>query len=150
MSRLRQAGNRALVQLTRILYRVSRSDLCYGFAAFRRSSIMALSLTATGCEIEVQLFLRAERARLAITEVPSFEAPSYGGTSNQRTFRDGWRVLRTIIAERLRSQQRLGAGVAVPMGEDADDGRFAVNIEPASGLVETDHHPAESADVASA
>jgi len=101
MSRLRHVGNHVLLLLTRILFGVSRSDLCYGYAAFRRSSIMALDLTATGFEIEAQLFLRAERAGLAVTEVPSFEAPRHAGTSNLHPFRDGWRVLRTILAESL-------------------------------------------------
>jgi hypothetical protein len=114
ISPLRDVGNRGLLFLTRILYGASRSDLCYGYAAFRRSSILALRLTATGFEIEAQLFLRAERARLKVTEVPSFEAPRRAGTSNLHTFRDGSRVLRTIIGERLRSQPRLVAGVTVP------------------------------------
>jgi glycosyltransferase involved in cell wall biosynthesis len=115
MSPLRQAGNRGFLLLTRILYRVSRSDLCYGYAAFRRSSVLSLGLTATGFEIEAQLFLRAERARLAVTEVPSFEAMRHAGTSNLHTFRDGSRVLRTIIGERLRSQSPLGTGIVAPL-----------------------------------
>jgi hypothetical protein len=114
MSPLRDVGNRGLMILTRILYRTSRSDLCYGYAAFRRSSVLSLGLTATGFEIEAQLFLRAERARLKVTEVPSFEAPRRAGTSNLHAFRDGRRVLRTIIGERLRSQSRLGAGMTMP------------------------------------
>jgi hypothetical protein len=137
MSPLRKVGNRAFLLLTRILYGVSRSDLCYGYAAFRRSTIMALGLTATGFEIEAQLFLRAERAGLAVTEVPSFEAPRRAGTSSLHTFRDGWRVLQTIIAERLRSQQRLGAavkapvsaGVAFSVGDGARNGLIALHIE---------------------
>ena len=116
MSPLRRAGNRGFLMLARMLYGVSRSDLCYGYAAFRRSSIMALGLTATGFEIEAQLFLRAERAGLAVTEVPSFEAPRRAGTSNLHAFRDGRRVLRTILAERFRSQPRLDAGVEAPVG----------------------------------
>jgi hypothetical protein len=120
MSPVRNVGNRALLMLTTMLYGVSRSDLCYGYAAFRRSSIMALGLTATGFEIEAQLFLRAERARLAVAEVPSFESPRRAGTSNLHAFRDGRRVLRTIISERLRSQDDLGGVVATPVGAGSD------------------------------
>jgi glycosyltransferase involved in cell wall biosynthesis len=125
ISLLRDAGNRALLLLTRILYGVSRTDLCYGYAAFRRSSVLAMDLTATGFEIEAQLFLRAERAGLAVTEAPSFEAPRHAGTSNLHTFRDGWRVLRTILLERFRSQERLGAGISMRMDEDIREGQFA-------------------------
>ena len=142
ISPLRDVGNRGLLLLTRILYRSSRSDLCYGYAAFRRSSVMSLGLTATGFEIEAQLFLRAERARLKVTEVPSFEAPRRAGTSNLHAFRDGRRVLRTIIAERLRSQSRLGAGMTMPerLGAASRVRRFrrrpavAINIEASPDL----------------
>ena len=120
ISRVRDAGNRSLLLLARFLYGVSRSDLCYGYAAFRRSRIMALGLTATGFEIEAQLFLRAERTGLSVVEVPSFEAPRRAGASNLHAFRDGRRVLRTIIAERLRSPEHLGDVVAVPVGADTD------------------------------
>ena len=106
MSPLRKAGNYGFLLLARILFGVSRSDLCYGYAAFRRSAISALGLTATGFEIEAQLFLRAERAGLAVAEVPSVEAPRRAGTSNLHAFRDGWRVLRTIFAERFRAPVR--------------------------------------------
>lgn len=126
ISRLRAAGNWGLLRLTEILYGVKRSDLCYGYAAFRRSSIMALGLTATGFEIEAQLFLRAERAGLRVAEVPSFEAPRRNGTSNLNTFRDGWRVLKTIVSERTRHQERLGRPIEVAVnsspGFQLDDG----------------------------
>jgi glycosyltransferase involved in cell wall biosynthesis len=116
ISPVRNAGNRGLLLLTRALYGVARSDLCYGYAAFRRSRIMALGLTATGFEIEAQLFLRADRAGLAVAEVPSFEAPRRTGTSNLHAFRDGRRVLKTIISERLRATEYLGGDVAISAG----------------------------------
>jgi glycosyltransferase involved in cell wall biosynthesis len=102
MSVLRSAGNRALLILANILFGVAHTDLCYGFAAFRRDRVLALDLDAIGFEIETQLFLRATRQGLRVTEAPSFEAPRRFGTSNLNTFRDGWRVLKTIVAERLR------------------------------------------------
>jgi len=125
MSRLRSAGNGGLLLLTRILYGVKRSDLCYGYAAFRRTKILALDLSATGFEIEAQLFLRAERAGLAVAEVPSFEAMRRAGTSNLHTFRDGWRVLRTIFAERRRAPACQGGVMGLPIGAGADLSRQA-------------------------
>jgi glycosyltransferase involved in cell wall biosynthesis len=102
MSVLRSAGNRVLLMLSNFLFGVNQTDLCYGFAAFRRESVLALDLNAVGFEIETQLFLRATRQGLAVAEYPSFESPRRYGTSNLNTFRDGWRVLMTILAERLR------------------------------------------------
>jgi glycosyltransferase involved in cell wall biosynthesis len=102
ISILRLLGNRALLELANALFGSSCSELCYGYAAFRRTAILGLDLTAVGFEIETQLFLRAIRNGLRVDEVPSFEAPRRSGTSNLHTFRDGWRVLRTILSERLR------------------------------------------------
>jgi hypothetical protein len=120
ISRVRSAGNNGLLLLTRILYGAKRSDLCYGYAAFRRSKILALDLTATGFEIEAQLFLRAERARFSVAEVPSFEAARRAGTSNLHAFRDGWRVLRTIVSERVRAPEFQADVVGVPVRPGAD------------------------------
>jgi hypothetical protein len=55
-----------------------------------------------GFEVETLINIRVARAGLSIVEVPSFEDSRIHGTSNLRTFRDGWRVLRTIVRERLR------------------------------------------------
>ena len=113
MTIVRDAGHRALLTFSNLLYGTSWSDLCYGFAAFKRDAFQSLELTADGFEIEAQLFLRTERVGLRVAEVPSFEAPRRTGTSNLNTFRDGWRVLTTIVAERLRAPR---PGLAAPAG----------------------------------
>jgi glycosyltransferase involved in cell wall biosynthesis len=124
MSILRATGNRALLTVGNILFGVSHTDLCYGFAAFRRDRILSLELDAVGFEIETQMFLRAIRQGLDVVEVPSFEAPRRYGTSNLNTFRDGWRVLRTIFAERLRT--RMAPVQAIPIEAEP----IAISIEP--------------------
>jgi len=106
MTVLRDFGNRALLALANVLFRTSHTDLCYGYAAFRREAFQRLELTADGFEIEAQLFLRARTCGLQVKEVPSFEAPRRLGNSNLNTFRDGWRVLRTILEERLPRSSR--------------------------------------------
>jgi glycosyltransferase involved in cell wall biosynthesis len=102
MSYLREAGNRGLLILANLLFGAANTDLCYGFAAFRRHEIIGLDLDADGFEIETQLFMRATRQGLRVVEVPSFEAPRRSGLSNLNTFRDGWRVLMTMLRERGR------------------------------------------------
>jgi hypothetical protein len=54
-----------------------------------------------GFEVETHMNVRAARARLKITEVPSCEHERLYGTSNLKPFRDGLRVLRTIFKEWL-------------------------------------------------
>ncbi|MCW3843502.1 glycosyltransferase family 2 protein [Micromonospora yasonensis] len=98
---LRRTGNQMLVRLTNSFFLVHFTDLCYGFCSFRRDCLPALALTAHGFEIETELVVHALKANLRIAEVPSNELPRRCGVSNLRTFRDGQRVLRTLIRERV-------------------------------------------------
>ncbi len=101
MSMLRRLGNAGFVVITRALFGGQYTDLCYGYNAFYANAIHKLELDGDGFEIETQMNLRALRAGLKIAEVPSFEADRIHGVSNLRTFPDGWRVLKTIMRERL-------------------------------------------------
>jgi glycosyltransferase involved in cell wall biosynthesis len=99
ITRTRRLGNHALLQLVNTLYRVQLTDLCYGFFAVHRRYLAFLDLTTPGFEIETQLTICAVRAGLRIAEVPSLELPRRHGQSNLRTFRDGMRVLRTVLRQ---------------------------------------------------
>jgi glycosyltransferase involved in cell wall biosynthesis len=101
ISWLRSAGNRALVGLSNLLLGTSYTELCYGYMAFRRSRLEELGLRSSGFEIETEIVVKACRAGLAVIEIPSFESPRRYGSSNLNTFRDGWRVLRTLVRERF-------------------------------------------------
>ena len=98
---VRQAGNRGLLSLVNKLYRAPFTDLCYGYCAFRRDCLDALDLAGEGFEIETELVVSAVKAGLRIGEVASFEQPRKHGDSNLNTFRDGWRVVRTLLQERV-------------------------------------------------
>lgn len=98
---LRRNGNRGLLTVANTLFRSPFTDLCYGFCAFRREHLETLALTADGFEIETELVIHAVKAHLRIAEVPSVELTRLHGQSHLRTFRDGQRVLRTLLYERL-------------------------------------------------
>jgi glycosyltransferase involved in cell wall biosynthesis len=98
----RHWGHWALLQLVRLIFGGRYSDLCYGYNAFWGHVLPQLALDADGFEIETLMNLRALRAGLRIAEVASFEAPRIHGTSHLRTIPDGWRVLKTILRERVR------------------------------------------------
>lgn len=99
MTSFRWVGNWLFVQTTRMLFGGQYSDLCYGYNAFWRRVLPALSLDGDGFEIETMMNLRGLTCQLKIVEVPSFEAERIHGTSNLRTMPDGWRVLKTICRE---------------------------------------------------
>jgi glycosyltransferase involved in cell wall biosynthesis len=121
ITRLRTLGNYALTGFFNACYGRNYSDLCYGFNVFWRRHLDVLGLDATsrcqpgdegslwgdGFEVETVIHVRVARAGLVVAEVPSFEHPRIHGVSNLNAFRDGRRVLRTILAERRRSQQQV-------------------------------------------
>jgi glycosyltransferase involved in cell wall biosynthesis len=98
---LRRAGNAVLTGLANLLYRQNWSDLCYGFVAMRRDAVERLRLESTGFEIETEMCVNAVRAGLRIAEVASHETERRHGESNLNTWRDGWRVLKTMIRLRF-------------------------------------------------
>ncbi len=100
---LRRAGNYLLGKLVNLLFWTRFSDLCYGYNAFWKRCLDNIHIDCDGFEIETLLNLRMHKAQFKIVEVPSFEYSRVYGESNLRTFRDGWRVLKTIVQERLRS-----------------------------------------------
>lgn len=119
ITRFRGFGNRMLTAFFNLCYGAHYSDLCYGFNVFWCRAVPALGLDATsppsphgdgrlwgdGFEIETLIHIRAAKAGLQVTEVPSFEHSRIHGVSNLSAFRDGARVLRTILRERFRTQK---------------------------------------------
>nr|WP_224741854.1 glycosyltransferase family 2 protein [Bradyrhizobium sp. 2S1]MCK7673059.1 glycosyltransferase family 2 protein [Bradyrhizobium sp. 2S1] len=109
MSLFRMLGNWGLTLMVRLLYGGSFSDLCYGYMAFWTKHVPTLNCDCDGFEIETLINVRALKNQLNIVEVPSFEAPRISGLSNLRAIPDGWRVLKTILRERVRSPASLVA-----------------------------------------
>jgi glycosyltransferase involved in cell wall biosynthesis len=102
ITRVRRVGNWALAKLVNSLWGGQYSDLCYGYNAFWRRHLPFIIPDCEGFEVETLINIRATRAGLRIHEVPSFEDSRRHGASNLQARRDGLRVLRTIVAERLR------------------------------------------------
>jgi len=99
---LRQLGNYGLSRFVNLLFWTRFSDLCYGYNAFWKHCLDYIHIDCDGFEIETLMHLRVHQAKLKIVEIPSFEHPRIFGKSNLHTFRDGWRVLKTVVQERTR------------------------------------------------
>jgi glycosyltransferase involved in cell wall biosynthesis len=97
----RRLGNGLLSGLVNRLFGTSYTDLCYGYNAFWSRCLASLRVDCDGFEVETLLNIRAARAGLTIREVPSYERSRIHGASNLHVVRDGLRVLRTILRERL-------------------------------------------------
>jgi glycosyltransferase involved in cell wall biosynthesis len=102
ITRLRQLGNTFLSGSANLLHGTHFTDLCYGYNAFWARCLPFISLDAPGFEVETLINLRIASAGMRITEVPSYESKRLYGQSNLKTFRDGFRVLGTILSEARR------------------------------------------------
>jgi glycosyltransferase involved in cell wall biosynthesis len=123
ITRLRTFGNYVLTTFFNVCYGRRYTDLCYGFNVFWRRHAPVIGLDATspapvdgdgrlwgdGFEVETLIHVRVAKAALVVAEVPSFEHPRIHGVSNLSAFRDGRRVLKTILSERRRRIRRLPA-----------------------------------------
>jgi glycosyltransferase involved in cell wall biosynthesis len=122
ITRIRRFGNSVLSASVNFLFRTRYSDLCYGYNAFWRECLPALDVDCDGFEVETLMNIRAARAGLKVTEVPSYERPRLHGVSNLNAVRDGTRVARTIARERLgRKARRRSADVGRPTADPSAD-----------------------------
>jgi glycosyltransferase involved in cell wall biosynthesis len=99
---IRRLGNSFLSGVVNLLYGTKYTDLCYGYNAFWRRVLPTIDVTCDGFEVETLINIRVARAGLVVKEVPSIEQERIHGVSKLHPVRDGIRVLRTILAERVR------------------------------------------------
>jgi glycosyltransferase involved in cell wall biosynthesis len=102
ITRLRSLGNSVLSGTANVLHGTHFTDLCYGYNAFWARCLPFIALDVPGFEVETLINLRIAGAGMKITEVPSYEEERISGVSNLKTFRDGFRVLGTILGEARR------------------------------------------------
>ena len=95
----RYVGNPLLSTLGRLFFRVPVGDFHCGLRAFRRDRMLELGLVTSGMEFASEMVVRASLAGLAIREVPTVLRPDGRSRApHLRTWRDGWRHLRFLLA----------------------------------------------------
>jgi len=102
MTFTRKMGNLGLMRLSMILFGIRFTDLNYGFTGFWRRELDHLDLRSEGFEIETEMNLRAAVIGLRVVEVASFERLRIAGNAHLVPLRDGWRVLKEIVKQRIR------------------------------------------------
>ncbi len=101
ITHLRRFGSQTLITLANLLFGMHFTDMFCGMNAFWKECLDFFDIDCPGFEIESQLHLRMCKANLEIVEVPSFEHARKHGTSNFHIVKDGWRVLKMILLERI-------------------------------------------------
>jgi glycosyltransferase involved in cell wall biosynthesis len=100
----RRLGNKIFITMVNMMYGANFTDLCYGYRAFKKEALEKMCCKSDGFEIETEQSIRMMKAGLRIKEVPSFEYKRKYGDSRLNSFKDGWRILNTIIREFLRKE----------------------------------------------
>ena len=91
-------GNRMLTGLTAFLLKVRLSDMLSGYRVFSRRFVKSFPFTAEGFGIETQLTVHAVRLMMPMAEVETrYKERPQGSVSKLNTYRDGWRILFTIV-----------------------------------------------------
>ena len=98
-------GNRVLTGLVRTLFGNRVTDILSGYRVMSRRFVKSFPALSQGFETETELTVHALDLRVPIAEVPTpYGARSKGSASKLNTWRDGWRILRTIA--RLVKEER--------------------------------------------
>jgi len=94
-------GNRFMTALINLLFKASVTDSQSGFRAISRELVKGLQLRSMQYEIETEMLCRALKAGIKVKEVPVTGKARIAGATNFRRLRNGGRVLRTILTERV-------------------------------------------------
>ena len=90
-------GNRVFTGLLARLFGRSFSDIFSGYRVFSRRFVKSFPVLSEGFEIETEMSVHALELRMPVGEIETaYGARPEGSESKLSTFRDGWRILKTI------------------------------------------------------
>jgi glycosyltransferase involved in cell wall biosynthesis len=90
-------GNRLFTGLLARLFGRSFSDIFSGYRVFSRRFVKSFPVLSEGFEIETEMSVHALELRMPVGEVETaYGARPEGSESKLSTYRDGWRILKTI------------------------------------------------------
>ena len=93
-----ELGNRLLTGLVGMLFRREFHDMLSGFKVFSRRFVKSFPALTRGFEIETELTVHALEMGMAVGEVAvTYKERPYGSESKLHTYRDGSRILVTIL-----------------------------------------------------
>ena len=92
-----RAGNALLSAMVQFIFGKRIADLLSGYRVLSRRFVKSFPALSTGFEIETELTVHALELRMPVAEVPArYKDRPAGSASKLRTFRDGFRIFRTI------------------------------------------------------
>jgi glycosyltransferase involved in cell wall biosynthesis len=90
-------GNLMLTAMVQQIFGKRIGDMLSGYRVFSRRFVKSFPALSSGFEIETELTVHALELRMPIAEAPThYKDRPEGSVSKLRTFRDGFRILKTI------------------------------------------------------
>jgi glycosyltransferase involved in cell wall biosynthesis len=90
-------GNRLFTGLLSSLFGRSFTDIFSGYRVFSRRFVKSFPVLSAGFEIETEISVHALELKMPVGElVTAYGARPEGSESKLSTYRDGWRILKTI------------------------------------------------------
>ena len=91
-------GNVVLTWLVRATFGTGIADMLSGYKVLSRRFVKSMPLLSTGFEIETELAVHALSLRMPLGEMPTtYRDRPVGSESKLNTYRDGIRILKTIV-----------------------------------------------------
>ncbi len=91
-------GNKMLTGMLAQLFGRSFTDILSGYRIFSRRFVKSFPVLSAGFEIETEISVHALELRMPVAErVTAYAARPEGSESKLSTYRDGWRILKTIL-----------------------------------------------------
>ncbi len=91
-------GNAMLTGMLAWLFGRTFTDILSGYRVFSRRFVKSFPVLSEGFEIETEISVHALELRMPVAErITAYAARPEGSESKLSTYRDGWRILRTIL-----------------------------------------------------
>ncbi|MEO5774873.1 MAG: glycosyltransferase family 2 protein [Sphingomicrobium sp.] len=91
-------GNRLFTGMLSRLFGRSFTDIFSGYRVFSRRFVKSFPVLSSGFEIETEMSVHALELKMPVGELETvYAARPEGSHSKLSTFRDGWRILNTIV-----------------------------------------------------
>lgn len=93
-----ELGNRMITNAVNVLFNVELEDILSGYRVMSRRYVKSAPILVSGFEVETMLTIHALEVGANMTELPTtYRSRPHGTASKLRTWRDGFRILHTIV-----------------------------------------------------
>jgi len=101
----RLLGNNIITLTFNTVFNTKYTDICSGYNAFRKNKFMEAvpPWPADGYENEPFINSRVRKGNLKVIEIPHSDGGRISGEVKERSFRQGFKAIKTILRERFRN-----------------------------------------------